>query len=99
MTEVGSPAPEVIVRYWAAARDAAGCASEKLLARSLAEVISAASERHGRELTRLLSICSFIVGDLPVKRGSAAGVRLEPGSVVEVLPPFAGGSGLVRAEP
>ena len=83
----------VTVRYWAAAREAAGCASEELTGRSLAEVIRSSGELHGPELRRLLEICSFIVGDQPVKRADAEAIDLEAGVVVEVLPPFAGGSG------
>jgi sulfur-carrier protein len=85
---------EITVRYWAAARDAAGCASERLPGRTLADVIDACGERHGPELTRLLGICSYLVGAAPAKRAEAAEVRLESGTVVEVLPPFAGGSGV-----
>ena len=83
----------VTVHYWAAAREAAGCASEVLSGESLAAVIAQAGARHGPELTRLLGICSYIVGDRPVKREAAAALRLQDGTTVEVLPPFAGGSG------
>jgi molybdopterin converting factor small subunit len=82
---------EVTVRYWAAARDAAGCATEQLPASTLAELITSAGERHGRELARLLSICSYLVDAQPVKLPDAGHVQLVPGAHVEVLPPFAGG--------
>ncbi len=85
----------VTVHYWAAARQAAGCVSEELSGDTLAEVIGQAGQRHGAELTRLLGICSYIVGDRPVKREAAATVALQEGTTVEVLPPFAGGSGVV----
>ena len=85
----------VTVHYWAAAREAAGCASEVLTGETLAEVIEQAGTRHGPELTRLLGICSYIVGDRPVKREAAASLQLEDGGAVEVLPPFAGGSGVI----
>jgi molybdopterin converting factor small subunit len=83
---------EVTVRYWAAARDAAGCATEQLPATTLAELIKTAGERHGSELPRLLSICSYLVDAEPVKLPDAGQVQLVPGAHVEVLPPFAGGS-------
>jgi pimeloyl-ACP methyl ester carboxylesterase len=93
---VGVDAPAVTVRYWAAARDAAGCASEQLPATTLAEVIAAAAERHGSELAGLLEISSFLVDGVPVKRGEAATRALPVAgasreTVVEILPPFAGG--------
>jgi pimeloyl-ACP methyl ester carboxylesterase/molybdopterin converting factor small subunit len=87
--------PVVTVHYWAAARDAAGCASEQLCGATLADLVKAAAERHGPELARLLGICSFLVDGVPVKRGDAATRLLSPTdgqeTVVEVLPPFAGG--------
>ncbi|HEX4015995.1 MAG TPA: MoaD/ThiS family protein [Frankiaceae bacterium] len=82
----------VTVHYWAAAREAAGCVREVLTGVTLADVIAQAGEKHGPDLTRLLGICSFIVGDRPVKREHAADVALQEGLTVEVLPPFAGGS-------
>ncbi len=84
-------AGEITVRYWAAARDASGCAQEQLTAQSLAEVIELAGSIHGPELVRLLGMCSYLVDGHPAKRADAASVALPPGSVVEVLPPFAGG--------
>lgn len=88
------PSPLVTVRYWAAAREAAGCVSERLTASSLADVIRSAGDLHGPQLRRLLEICSFIVGDQPARRADAEAIDLETGAVVEVLPPFAGGSDL-----
>jgi molybdopterin converting factor small subunit len=83
----------VTVRYWAAARAAAGTAEEQLRGSTLAEVLAAAraarpsSERFGA----VLAVCSFLVGDMPVGRRNPADVPIAPGDVVEVLPPFAGG--------
>ena len=85
----------VTVHYWAAAREAAGCVSEVLSGETLADVVAQAGAKHGPELTKLLGICSFIVGDRPVKREAAASLRLQDATTVEVLPPFAGGSGPV----
>ncbi len=95
MTSAGPAPARVTVHYWAAAREAAGCVSEQLTGRTLADVVARAGQRHGGELTRLLSICSYIVGDRPVKREAAATIELAEGATVEVLPPFAGGSGVV----
>jgi molybdopterin converting factor small subunit len=82
---------DVTVRFWAAARDAAGRVEEHYPAGTLAEVIAEASRRHGERLTRILGTASFLVDDDPVGKRDLASVRLEPGSVLEVLPPFAGG--------
>ncbi len=95
MTSARPVPARVTVHYWAAARDAAGCVSEQLTGRTLADVIAQAGQRHGSELSRLLGICSFIVGDRPVKREAAPTIELAEGMTVEVLPPFAGGSGVV----
>ena len=93
MTRAGDGTVQVTVHYWAAARDAAGCTSEQLSGATLADVIAQAGARHGAELTRLLGICSYLVADLPVKREAAESFALQNGVTVEVLPPFAGGSG------
>jgi molybdopterin converting factor small subunit len=82
---------EVTVRYWAAARDAAGVVEERLPADTLAAVIAAAAQRHGERLAAVLSLCSFLVDEEPAGRRDPATVTLRSGSVVEALPPFAGG--------
>src|SRR5262245_10367816 len=41
---------EVTVRYWAAARDAAGVAEESLVAETLAAVITTAVDRNGKRI-------------------------------------------------
>ncbi len=85
----------VTVRYWAAARDAAGCASEELSGATLGEVLEAAVRLHGGELERLLGICSYLVDGTPVQRAAATDHVLPAGTapvVVEILPPFAGGA-------
>ncbi len=84
-------APEVTVRYWAAARDAAGAAQELLRADTLAAVITAAADRHGQRLAEVLARCSFLVDEEPAGRRDPATIPLRAGSVVEALPPFAGG--------
>ena len=95
---------EVIrVRYWAAAKAAAGVETDLLPATgpmTLAAVRAAAVDRHpGRRLAEVLEVCSVLVGDQPVGRADPADVLVEPGSCVEFLPPFAGGSGRARRPP
>jgi sulfur-carrier protein len=75
------------MRYYAAARAAAGVVSEEVAASTLAEALVIARQRHGEQLDRVLQRCSFFVDGV---RGQLA-TPLPEGAVVEVLPPFAGG--------
>ncbi|MCM2420754.1 MULTISPECIES: MoaD/ThiS family protein [Streptomyces] len=89
-----TPAPGAgTIRYWAAAKAAAGTAEEPYRAATLAEALAAARERHARqpEFARVLLRCSFLVDGDPVGTRDHAGVALADGGTVEVLPPFAGG--------
>ncbi|RII13883.1 ThiS family protein [Streptomyces sp. YIM 130001] len=79
------------IRYWAAAKSAAGVAEERYEAESLAQALTAARERHPGELVRVLERCSFLVDGDPVGTRGHETVRLAEGGTVEVLPPFAGG--------
>jgi molybdopterin converting factor small subunit len=83
----------VTVRYWAAARAAAGTAEEQVPGSTLAEVLAAAkAARPGSDrFAQVLGVCSFLVGDAPVGKRDLRDVPLGPGDVIEVLPPFAGG--------
>jgi molybdopterin converting factor small subunit len=82
---------DVTLQYWAAAREAAGCPSEQCRAGTVAEALAIAVERHGDRLRTVLARCSFLVDGAPVGRRDPASVQVSPGSVIEVLPPFAGG--------
>ncbi len=80
------------VRYWAAARAAAGVAEEDVAAGglSLADLMALlAADRP--DLTRMLSTCSVLIGDRPVGSADRASVVVPAGATVEFLPPFAGG--------
>ncbi|WP_234332514.1 MoaD/ThiS family protein [Streptomyces sp. NRRL S-87] len=79
------------IRYWAAAKAAAGTAEEPYAAETLAEALDAARERHPGELVQVLKRCSFLVDHDPVGTRPHDSVRLTEGGTVEVLPPFAGG--------
>ncbi len=85
----------VRVRYWAAARSAAGVDGDDIAVEgpvSLADVVRAARELHpGTRLGDVLGICSVLIGDRPVGGQEPAEVTVQPGSQVEFLPPFAGG--------
>jgi sulfur-carrier protein len=82
------------IRYWAAAKAAAGLAEEPYEARTLAEALDAARTRHTSrpDFGRVLQRCSFLVDGAPVGRRPHGSVELTERGTVEVLPPFAGGS-------
>ncbi|OEU86656.1 thiamine biosynthesis protein ThiS [Streptomyces abyssalis] len=82
------------IRYWAAAKAAAGTAEEQYEAGTLADALESARERHTErpDFARVLLRCSFLVDGDPVGKRAHDDVRLSDGGTVEVLPPFAGGS-------
>ncbi|MBE9498532.1 MULTISPECIES: MoaD/ThiS family protein [Streptomyces] len=82
------------IRYWAAAKAAAGTAEEPYEAGTLADALRGARETHaGRpEFARVLLRCSFLVDGDPVGTRTHDAVHLSEGGTVEVLPPFAGGA-------
>ncbi|MDP9395349.1 MAG: MoaD/ThiS family protein [Actinomycetota bacterium] len=79
------------VRYWAAAKTAAGVAEEDVdvpdAGTTLGDVLELVSARHGGELPTVLRRCSFLLDGVRCDRATP----VRAGSVVEVLPPFAGG--------
>lgn len=91
-TQTGGPTDSVAVtvRYFAAARAAAGAESETVSVprgagvAGLAETLSGRNER----LAAVLSRCSYLRDGVAVRDHEAA---LRPGETVDVLPPFAGG--------
>lgn len=82
------------IRYWAAAKAAAGTAEETYRADTLAEALESARSRHADrpEFGRVLLRCSFLVDAVQVGSRSHTEVKLTEGGTVEVLPPFAGGA-------
>lgn len=87
-------ADTVLVRYWAAARAAAGVAEETFGAPTtldvlLSEVVSRHPDRP--RLREVVGVCAVLVGDRPVGTADPATVVLRRGDTVELLPPFAGG--------
>ena len=85
----------VTVRYWAGARAAAGTAEDTFevdAELTLAELVAQVLERHpGDQMARTVAVCSVLLGDRPVGSQDPSSVVVPPGSVVELLPPFAGG--------
>lgn len=83
----------VTVRYWAAAKHAAGVAEERLSADTLSELLAAVEARHGSapDLSAVISRSSFLIDGEQTSGRAPDAIALRDGSVVEVLPPFAGG--------
>lgn len=83
------------VRYWAAAKAAAGSDSDTLAVTgpsTLADVRRRVVELHpGTRLAEVLAACSVLVGDRPAGTRAPEDVVVSPGDSVEFLPPFAGG--------
>ena len=88
MAEV--PGQTITVRYFAAARAAAGSDSEQLSMRSGATVGELVDGLGGRnqELARVLSRCSYLCDGVAVRDQNQP---LQAGNTIDVLPPFAGG--------
>jgi molybdopterin synthase sulfur carrier subunit len=83
----------VTVRYWAAAKAAAGLPEETVEAVTLRDALNAvvARRKPDSHLAAVIGRSSFLVNADPVRRAAAESVVLGEGDVVEVLPPFAGG--------
>jgi molybdopterin synthase sulfur carrier subunit len=88
--------PIVTLRYWAAAKEAAGVADEKVEATTLAEALAAAADEARRpgnpvRLRTVMARCSFLIDGQPAGLRSHESIALADDAVIEVLPPFAGG--------
>jgi molybdopterin synthase sulfur carrier subunit len=90
VTTTTSATGTVLVRYFAAAAEAAGVEEERLDLPELAPTVGALRDllvaRYGPAMARVVANGSFLV-DGVVRRDPAAPV----GAQVDVLPPFAGG--------
>lgn len=80
----------VTVRYFAAARAAAGAEAETMHIQSGTTVAGLVDELGARdaELAKVLKRCSFLCDGVAVRD---AGVTLKAEQIIDVLPPFAGG--------
>ena len=81
----------VTVRYFAAARAAAGVETEPLEVpddATVADLVAALRRQHGAELSRVLDRCSYLLDEVAVRDRTAA---VPAGATLDVLPPFAGG--------
>lgn len=80
----------ITVRYFAAARAAAGSESEQLTVRAgatVGELVDTLGAR-SQELARVLSRCSYLCDGMAIRD---QGQPLQAGTTIDVLPPFAGG--------
>jgi molybdopterin converting factor small subunit len=85
------PATTVVVRYFAAARAAAGVEEEKVgvgAGATVADLLAAVRAQHGAELAKVLDRCSYLLDEVAARDLAAP---LHDGAVLDVLPPFAGG--------
>jgi molybdopterin synthase sulfur carrier subunit len=83
----------VTIRYWAAAKAAAGMPEEPVDAITLGDALDAVVARRkpdGR-LAEVLRRSSFLVNATQVGHAAPESTVLDEGAVIEVLPPFAGG--------
>jgi sulfur-carrier protein len=81
---------QVTVRYFAAARAAAGAESESVILRpgtTVADLVERLAVR-GTHLATVLSRCSYLCDGIAVRDKTKA---LRSGGTIDVLPPFAGG--------
>lgn len=88
-------ADEITLRYWAAAKAAAGTASDRVPAEgpmTVAELLGRAVALHpGTRLPDVLGVCAVLVEDRPASSEDPGEVLVQPGQTVQFLPPFAGG--------
>ena len=81
----------VTVRYYAAARAAAGVETESVEVPPGATVdilLKTVRATHGDDLARVLDRCSFLLDEVAVRDREHS---LHDGALLDVLPPFAGG--------
>lgn len=82
------------VRYWAAARAAAGVAEEEVVLAppvTLSALRAEIAGHHDARVRNVLDVCSVLVGENPVGTRDPDSVVVPSGATVEFLPPFAGG--------
>ena len=81
------PPDTVLVRYWAGARAAAGVDAEHVTGiHTVGGLLTRLAAAHP-PLEPVLPVCSVLVGGL----ASTGDDPVPAGSVIEILPPFAGG--------
>jgi molybdopterin converting factor small subunit len=94
--QTDSPAGQVRLRYWAAARAAAGVTEDVLDVEgscTLADLKARVLDLHGSSprFAAVVDTCSVLVGARPGAAEDPPSGLGAPGAAVEFLPPFAGG--------
>jgi sulfur-carrier protein len=91
--DAGATTSRVTLRYWAAARAAAGRAEEEVDATTVAEALDEARGAHldNPRFAQVLGVSSLLLADQPIGSRDPQTVQVANGDVIEVLPPFAGG--------
>lgn len=78
----------VTVRYFAAAAEAAGTASESVDAATLGALVDAVTAGRDERFAAVLGRCAHLVDG---RRTDDPAAPLADGATVDILPPFAGG--------
>ena len=86
----------ITVRYWAAAKSAAGVEADVVDVTgptTLAAVLREVLRRHAdsARFEDVVGVCSILLGDRPVGGEDPEEITVKPGDVLQLLPPFAGG--------
>lgn len=77
----------VTLRYFAAARDAAGTTAEEYAGATVGSILDAAVARHGSALADVVAVAKVWCNGDPAQRGDP----VADGDEVAVLPPVSGG--------
>ncbi|XBH22764.1 MoaD/ThiS family protein [Jonesiaceae bacterium BS-20] len=81
----------VTVRYFAAARAAAGGTRQEVIeAATPAQAFELAAQTHGSELARIIGISSYLLDGVSLAKEDSA-QQLSAPVTLDIMPPFAGG--------
>jgi molybdopterin converting factor small subunit len=83
------PPPVVVLRLFAAAREAAGRGHDEVAGWTVSDVLASACERYGEPFAAVLATSRVWVNGNPAEGADA----VVPGDEVAVLPPVSGGEG------
>lgn len=78
---------DIEIRYFAAARAAAGVSIQHVEPSSLSQILAAVTANNA-QLAHVIEQCSFLVDSVAV---NDMNMPIHPGSFIDVLPRFAGG--------
>ena len=90
-TDTRTRALTLTVRYFAAARAAAGTEQETVelpAGATVADLVATVQARHDPEFAQVLLRCSYLLDEVAVRDTSQ---EVADGAALDVLPPFAGG--------